>query len=68
MNSEAYIRDSVYFRKRMKGEEDSEKEDIYSNIDDMISDTLAADEDIKVENSKEEERSDTAKKVKSTKK
>ena len=34
----------------------------------MISDTLATDEDIKVENSKEEERSDTAKKVKSTKK
>jgi hypothetical protein len=30
---------------------------IYSNIDDMISDTLAADEDIKVENSKEEEQS-----------
>ena len=59
---------SIFGTSKFVAEEDSEKEDIYSNIDDMISDTLAADEDIKVENSKEEERSDTAKKVKSTKK
>ena len=59
---------SIFGTSKFVAEEDSEKEDIYSNIDDMISDTLAGDEDIKVENSKEEERSDTAKKVKSTKK
>ena len=59
---------SIFGTSKFVAEEDSEKEDIYSNIDNMISDTLAADEDIKAENSKEEERNDTAKKVKSTKK
>jgi len=58
---------SIFGTSKFVTEEDSKKENIYSNIDDMISDTLSIDEEQDSVNISVAE-NDTSQKVKNTKK